>query len=293
MAGPDPARYIARLQRTYIAAIASSLADAVDGANSATAKTLQEIGRAIQQGVAPEEFRRAHQTIGEAAQRAVLNSYAQVVTARKTVPSYRLESAGANTRYAGGKLKAALGNGRFFVATEHGIEFINIQLLDGAARHWARLNAGAGSVGGGSRRTFDVQWSNLVVASLGLEMNPSAPFTVPKGYWWNPSSGQPVAPGANGTSQFFPLGSGPRSRARASLSASSEGRRSSVPLQRQRVTRGIVARNFLDAGVARIATDLGPAYGRLYQDLYTKGLVARRPARSTFHVVTHRVNLVR
>lgn len=293
MAAPDQAAFVGRLQRTYTAAIAQALADAVQGANTATAQTLQELGRVIQQGIAPQEFLTAHQTIGLAAQRAVLNSYAQVVTARKRVPSYRTEPDGANTRFAGGKLKAALSSPRFFVATPTGIQFINVDELDATARHWARLNAGAGAVGGGSRRTFDVRWSNLVVASLGLEMSPSPAFLIPRGYWWDAASGQPAAPGATGTSEFYPLGTGPRSRARATLSAAGESGRVNVPLQRRRVTGGIVARNFLDAGVARIATDLGPTYQRLYSDFYSRGLVGVRPARSTYHVTTHRVNLAR
>lgn len=288
----DPYVFIRRIQGSFNAAIAQSFADAVATANSATAQTLQELGRVIQQGIAPSEFQRAHETIGVAAQRAVLNSYAQTVTARKRVASYRLGDTGKNARYAGGKLKAALGAEGFFEATPEGIKFINVDLLDATARHWARLNAGAGPAGGGSRRTFDVRWSNLIVASLGLEMTASPPFLIPKGYWWNPGSGQPVKPGETGTSEFYPLGSGPRSTARKTISARREGvGRSNVQLQGRRVAGGIQARNFLDAGVARIAADLGPAYSRLYDDLYNRKLVSVRPARSVYHVTTHRVNL--
>lgn len=267
--------------------LADSLVQAIAEALGSTAKTLQELARIIQAGPAKEEFRVAHQAIGERAQQAVLNSYAQVVTARKRVPSYRLGDTGANQRYAGGKLKAALASPAFFSASERGLEFINVQLLDETARHWARLNAGAGSVGAGSRRSFDIQWSNLVIGALGVGMTPSPAFDLPRGYWFSPGAG-PVPPGERGTSEFYPAGSGPRAGANTRLfSVGESGKRTGVAFQRRRVSRGIQARNFLDAGVARIANDLGPAYERLYKELYATKVAAVRPARANLHVVTH------
>jgi hypothetical protein len=220
----------------------------------------------------------------------VLNSYAQVVTRRKHVASYRMSDTGANQRFAGGKLRAALGSPHFYEATPTALRFINTSMLDETARHWARLNAGASGIGTGSRRRFDISWSNIVIGALGVDMTPSPAFTVPRGYWWNGDG--PTSPGAPGTSQFHPAGTGPRAGASRTLTAKGEGgRRVKVRFQPRRVSRGIEARNFLDAGVARIALDLGPGYDRLYRELYGERLASVRPARAAYHRTTHRVNL--
>lgn len=276
----------ADLHRRMTIDLADLFVNAIADANARTAQTLQEAARVIQQGVAPESFRQVHETIGLRAQQAVLNSYAQVVTAQKHVPSYRLADGGKNQRYAGGKLREALSSAAMVSASERGLRFIDTDVLDAQARHWARLNAGALGIGGGSRRTFDIRWSNFVIAALGINMVPSAGFFVPRGYWWEGNG--PVPPGPTGTSQFYPAGSGPRASAQTRLFATGEGgARKSIVFQRKRVSRGIRARNFLDAGVARIAEDLGPAYDRLYKDLYERKLVSVRPARSSYRRVTH------
>lgn len=280
------------------AELAAGFAAAVDGATRETAKAVREIGRVIALGIAHSDLARAHQTIGAKAQDSVLRSYDQTVTARnkRRLGPYRdaLEPARnpKNRRYAAGKLRAALGDPTFFEADHRGIRFINTDLLDRRARQWARLSAGAGGRGSGSRRKFEVRWSNLVVTSLGLNMAPSPAFIVPKGYWFDRAGGGPVAPGARGTAEFYPLGEGPRASARSSTTRrDSDGRAHRVPLQRRRISRGIEARNFLDAGVGRMARELGPTYERMYQDWFRRGVVTARPARATIHVTTRRVNL--
>lgn len=282
------------LGRAYQLELAAGFSAAAAKAGDEAGKILRDIARIIDQGVGTRELVRAHTTIAEKGQDSVKRSYDQTVTARnkRRLGPYRdtIEPAinPKNRRFADGKLRQALGSRDFWEADARGIRFINVDLLNRKAKQWARLSAGAGGRGSGSRQQFEVRWGNLVVAALGLNMRPSPAFTIPKGYWVDPS-GSPVGPGARGSARFFPMGEGPRSGARSHTSAvNDEGKRVRVPMQRRRVTRGIEARNFLDAGVRRIARELGPTYLRMHEDWYGKRISTVRPASQTFRVSVRR-----
>lgn len=283
------------LGRAYRMELAAGFAAAATAATRETSKVLRDIARIIEQGVGTTQLVEAHTRLALNAQDSVLRSYDQTVTARnkRRLGAYRDTINPAtnpkNIRYADGKLRSALAGRDFWAADARGLAIINVDVLNKKARQWARLSAGAGGRGSGSRKQFEVRWGNLVVAALGLNMRPSPAFLIPKGYWFDPGSGQPVGPGARGSSQFYPMGEGPRSRARTSTSAlSDEGKRVRVPMQRKRVTRGIEARNFLDAGVRRIARDIGPTYVRMHRDWYGARISTVRPASQTFRVSTRR-----
>lgn len=291
----DPTPFTQALGQWANFDLVSVFAQAMLDANRSTARTLVELARVLETGVASNQMAAAHTTIAENAQRSVLKSYDQVVTRRKGPAGrtpYRLAaSSPQNERHAGGALRRALASPDFWEATATGIRFVNVELLDREASHWARLNAGAGSRGTGSRRSFEIRWSNLVVASLGMEMNASPSFAIPRGYWFDRGAGSPVGPGAmpNGHDEFYPIGEGPRRGTSRVMGRDGEGRAQRVPLQRRRMSQGIRARNFLDAGVATIARELPQAYERVYADLFRTGVARVRPGRVISHVKTHRV----
>lgn len=277
--------------QAYQMSLADGFAEAVAAATVEVSKIVRDIARVIESGVGKAELARAHETIARKGQDSVLRSYDQTVTGRnkRRLGPYRDVDYPANNprnrRFADGKLRAALASQDFWEADAQGIRFINVDELNRKAKQWARLSAGAGGRGTGSRQRFEVRWGGLVVAALGLNMRPSPTFMIPKGYWFDPNSGQPVGPGARGSSQFYPLGEGPRASARQTTTAvTQEGTRVRIPLQRRRMTAGIQARNFLDAGVRRISRELGPTYERMHKDWFDKRIAHVRPSKQVIHV---------
>lgn len=260
--------------------VGAQLVAAVEHANTRTSRQVVALAEVFGRGLAPGERQAMFQAIGEGARRSVQASYGATVTRRKKAagryPYQRVHP--RNRRYAGGKIKEAIRQPNFFRATPDGLDFINVTELNRRARHWARLNAGAGSVGRGSRRRFEVRFSNLVVASLGLEMDPRPAFTMPRGFWFNREEGQRVAAGANprGTDEFYPMSEVPfgggKPRANNRLGDKPRGRNPRTG--RGTPTRGIEARNFLDAGVARIARELPIQYENLYGRLWERAVIA-------------------
>ncbi len=259
-----------------------SLVEAAAGANSSTSRQVLALAEVFRRGIAPSERQRAHERMGRRAQQAVLNSYAQTVGGRKAASRYpyRKNVRGKNHRYAGGALKRALAADDFYVATPDGLLFVNESRLNKEARHWMRLNAGAGAVGRGSRRRFQVHWSNLVVGEFGADMEARPAFTMPRGYWFNREGGHTVPAGANppGSDEFYPMGTGPDRGGKTTRGAEGRvpvggGRGRNRLTKRGTPTKGIEARNFLDAGYRRLAHDLPDTYQRLYQQLWEKGVV--------------------
>lgn len=152
-----------------------------------------------------------------------------------------------SSRDAGGRLASALGAEGFFRGTTDGILFGNITLLDRRARQWHRLNFGALPNRGAPPGRFEVRWRNMVVGALGYEDQPSAPFLLPRGFFRE--------------RQFYPTGPTPI-----------------------RPTRGIRAWNFLDAGVATLAREVGPAYEGLYGRWVASAQRGRGPLSRTIDV---------
>lgn len=281
--------YVSQFVDLVTDSMVESIVDAISEANSRTAATLVAIGGVLASGVYDADVAAHHRRMGERAQQAVLSSYDQTVTRRKRPASrypYRADAAGKNRRYAGGALRRALADSSFYEASPRGLAIINRRTLNTEARHWARLNAGAGGLGEGSRRRYEIRASNLVIGTLGLDMAPRPAFGVPPGYWLNRSEGGTF----RGVGATFAEGT-PASK-RTLQNASDPGRvglDEFYPTRRRpkRVTRGIEARNFLDAGVARIAEDLfdwDEGYPRLYRNLWERAMregrqIGPRPGR--------------
>lgn len=251
------------------------IATAVAEAKRVTSKQLLELARVIEAGIPAADRARLHEQLGEAGQDAVLASYRG--TKGRSRPGYRASRDTKWRRYAGGRLEAALKDPAFYKADATGLEFINIGMLDQRAAQWARLNFGAGPEGRGSRSPQPVRIGTLVVATLGLESTARPAFMMPAGYFVGPE-GSPISPGEGKVpgAAFYPYRTGPF-RGRFHGDGSDRQR---LPIISRRLV-GFEGRQFLDAGIDRIAREMGPAYLNLYADLFERGEVAIRPVRLT------------
>lgn len=235
-------------QAAIIADVEAALIAAVTDRRAMT-RMLQVLGEDFRsQKIPPDQLRRAYTEVGRAAQRSVVQAFTHRKNRRSGVPPYRITpNLAKNKRYAGGALLRALQAPDFFRATPRGLDFINAGRLDQEARHWRRLNFGAGAVAGDPPQKFQVvSGSGLVIAAMGLEPDPRPAFILPRGYWVDVTTGLQNIEGAHGTSAFYPVGEYP---------PGVQGR-GQPPI----FTRGIVATNFLDAGVRRIAHELPRAF---------------------------------
>lgn len=189
-------------------------------------------------------LRQAHHDIGVSAQRSTVQAFTHRRNNRRTAPDRIQARDPRNRRFAGGALRRAIQSPDFFEATFEGLLWANVQRLNAEAKQWMRVNYGAGGIAGEAPGRFQVKWGNLVVATLGLRPNPRRAFRLPRGYWVGEG-------GQRGGNRFFPVGEQP---------AGIRGRPS-----RARMTQGIAASNFLDAGVRRIAHEFPVAYTGLVE----------------------------
>lgn len=217
---------------TFAAAMQMSAALGVS-----VAKLMNANGQ-IMAGISDDTFRRANYIIGLRAQQSTAAAYSQR-RPRRRLPSYRVGP--LQGRYAGGALLRAIKAPDFFRATATGLQFINTSRLDREAKQWKRLNFGAGAGAIRPPGRYEVSFNGLLVATLGLTPDPRPGFKMPPGFFLGPN-GRVQRGGEPGTGMFYPTGR---------------------PLMSP--TYGIVGTNFLDAGVRRIARELGPVYFGLMQ----------------------------
>lgn len=146
-----------------------------------------------------------------------------------------LRTSNSATR-ASGALRRAIMSKEFYEATPTSIRFINSDMLDKEAVHWRRLNFGAGAGAIRPPGRFQLELGGqLIGAAIGLDPDPRPGFSLPIGFFLGPGGWQP--PGSPGTGVFIPL-----------------GKRKTQP------TYGIVATNFLDAGVRQLVKGMGTGY---------------------------------
>lgn len=177
---------------------------------------------------------------------------------KRSNPSYRQ----GQDRYSGGALLAALQDPLFARGSHTGIGFANTALLDREARHWKRLNFGAkgknqGTIAGPRRMT----WDGVLIAEIDLGVSEPRPgFKLPVGVWTGPGGSPREAAGESNSGEFYPQGGQGGEGQRHLLSGKGiMGRPDNA-----RITKGIRAWNFLDAGVQSLAREFGPAYDNLY-----------------------------
>ena len=211
----------------------------------------------------------AHLNVGRATMRSVVAGFDNR-RMRRPVARYR---AGDN-RLSGKLRRALLSDDHIDRGIRH-LRVINTSLLDREAAHWRRLNFGAGSIGGQpGPEQFTITWEGVALGTLGLDPDPRPGFVIPFGYWLGKRGIESPSGERRGMDQFFP-GAAP-----AGPGASR--------YQRRRPTGGIAARNFLDAGVRRLANELPRAYATIFEDAFSRaegelGEMARAPQRIPFH----------
>jgi hypothetical protein len=142
-----------------------------------------------------------------------------------------------STTRASGALSRAIRSDQFYEATARRIRFINIDLLNKEAKHWKRLNFGAGSGAVRAPGKFQLEiGGQLIGAAIGLDPDPRPGFGLPPGFFLGPGGARQV-PGTPGSGIFIPTGKLPKSR-----------------------TYGIVTTNFLDVGIQRLLKEMGIQY---------------------------------
>lgn len=248
------------LKKTFITSV-KACGTAVDG-------ELRAMAHAFDTRNDRGEFQKIHQRVGELAQDSVLRSYDQLVTAQ--------EGPASRTHYRAGQdrlprtLRKALARKDLFEATPDGLRWLNETMLNAEARHWKRINFGAGGLGQGSFTHFNATFNGLVLASFGYDEPARPAFKMPRGFWIGPG-GERVAAGQNpaGSDLFYPPSRRPAGV--RGLNGQGAGRR-----QQGRRTRGIRGKNFLDAGLARIATELPRAYEQHFERIAHKYSTGQR-----------------
>jgi hypothetical protein len=223
------------------------------------------------------QFRKAYENVGIAAGIASYDAYQAV---KKTRPPGEARTPyRQGSRDSGGILERALLSRNMFIVGTNGIAWPNFDYLDSQARQWYRLNFGAGDRGKGgfseayqSRRTSNPSAAAIYdVAAFSDELgglqediklsfqafNPSPSFLVPYGFWKGEDGNVSPQAARRGQDQFI-LGTQYGSFTSV---AHKDGKnvvavslqRKRVSQQARRVSRGIAAWGFLNAGLQVIA----------------------------------------
>lgn len=218
-------------------AIGSGLAEAIaDGVKGELEKFATGLKSAVGGHGGYRSLATANQEIAKAAQGAIVSSYDQVVTARRSAPPYRQSDP---KRIRTGVLRAALARDGLVIGTYNGFAIGNIPALYAAAASYRRLNygaesltgAGPGRVPGRGPGSFPVELFGVVVGTLTDLSPPSHGFSMPRGKFYE-------------TGEFFPNKRRP-------------GEKQPIP------TSGIAARRFFDAGLAKVAEVMPERYKNL------------------------------
>jgi len=236
------------------------------------------------------ELRAAYNAVAFAGQQAVLRAYDRNVEQPRIVGSY------ARHNRLSGELEPALEDPKFYSANADGILFGNQRLLDQRARHWRRLNFGAGS------RSVRIQPSQGVlriyganVGVLRLVRRKSPGFQLPPGVFIG-RDGKPSRPGsAFSLSDYQRQVSRNRVRTGRGFSAlnttASQFRPAPSAVAKELglrwlPTKGIAARHFIDAGLPVIARRLPAVLDGVRRDFFA---AERRNQRAAARVRTNGV----
>lgn len=214
-------------------------------------KNFQNIVEAFaEDAVSPNNRKKINQGLADGMREAAVIAYQENVLRQKIAPSYR-----TNDRYSGGRLLHALQEREMAVGTADGIGFINVGILDAAARQWARLNFGA-SPGEGYSGTAQgtplarIQFGSNQGTSLRLGGGMSPGFRVPQrgfGYFEQ--------------NRFFIGAPGRRSKVSGRFASKKD-----LSVFRSRPSSGIRPRRFLDQGLVSLAKNFAPAWNTFLED---------------------------
>lgn len=203
---------------------------------------------------------------------------------------YRADVSGPNHRYAGGVLKSALASPLMAEAQVDGVSFLNETFLNAVAKQWYRLNFGAGAraheegPGGGNATTFQKYRAAFYTEALGKEAlgsgqslslkRPASPsFYIPAGLWFSGSKGMAPSLSRRGSDQFVldRAGSKLSNLGKSHFGSVAGGRFGEVGFQRRKVSRGIAAWSFLDAGIQSIAHNFPVAMADYLAKVFREG----------------------
>lgn len=240
-------------------AVRDALGEAFEGIDRSIARYFTVFGDAFTD---VGRIGEVHRRVGLQAQRSILGAYDQLVTARSG-PAARSNAAyRARPARLSGRLRNALKNPGHVEVGGTYLRFLDVDILDSEAAHWYRINFGVGQRGSQTRPgIYELVIGGAVVGQLGFGLGgdiggPSRhPMILPPGFWVG--GGERVGGDVTrrGMEGFFLPGeiSGVRGR----------------PTQ-ARTTRGIAGRQFLDAGIRRIARELPNAYEDIARNAHAR-----------------------
>lgn len=174
-----------------------------------------------------------NERLAKGMQTAVLQSYTERVLRQKKHPSYRI-----GDRYSGGALARALRAPGMFVGSYNGIAFGETNILSQEAKHWARLNYGAGAKV--SQYAPASVTLTLFGTPLGVLVDDSPKrraFIIPRGIWVGDAAEGSHDVFGSATPGFYPTSRKP-----------------------YKITKGIAARRFFDAGLVYLGANMTFAY---------------------------------
>lgn len=188
------------------------------------------------------QLTKIHEDVAAAMRQAVKSSFEQTVHSK---PGQYREG---QNRISGGALKRAISNPSMAIGTAEGIDFVDEGRLDKEAIHWRRLNFGALGTKVPGRNPADLvvpfRFDDITLFSLAFKDTSRPAFSLPPGMFKS-STGErrDFDPERRGMDQFYP----------GSL----------YPLMGREhwtKTSGIKPREFLNAGLERMAKNLPVAY---------------------------------
>jgi hypothetical protein len=245
----------------------------IEEAPRVTSLGIKELGRVLREGISADERAKMNEQLMARARAAMMRVYTRQRNKERSVRGYRSGLEGKYKRYANGKLTAAITSPNFFSADANGIH-MNMGFLSREARQWARLNFGAGEKGRGGAGKKTVYIGHMAVAALGFDDGARPAMKMPLGYFAD-AGGKLVGKGAK-PYQYIPMATIPKSK------TGKAGYRMAVNPETGKRTKikGIKpvgsyeGERFLDAAIASLTnkqTGIGPAYEKLYRDLWNKG----------------------
>lgn len=182
----------------------------------------------------------AHKTVAAHMLEATRKAYHLDVEGSKTYHAYEREG-----RLHGG-MRRALADDSQALGTARGIFFVNRSVFAKEAKHWKRLNFGAGGIAGSPKPRVPLKVLGRSLFNVGFRAQADRPFFLPPGFFLNPETGAWVGPSGKHPT--------PSTQFSVSLTKST---------YTPQLTRGIKGRHFLEAGVNVLAEELGLEYARL------------------------------
>ncbi len=235
------------------------LADAYAKMGQAVSKGITEAMDRVGSPASRAQQKAMFEKVGEATKDAVLTAYDREIGGNGHATGYR-RGTGRNGRLTG-RLRPVLAanrNGTIYkvVAGPQASGGVRLQMfdtktLDDRARHWARLNFGAGVAGAGSPRSYRLKIGRST-EDLSFGQGPRPGFRIPRGYWYAGPGGENVAPSLPVAGEAFYLRRQPGG---------------GQFKQESKITRGIGGVHFLDEGLRTAAQALPVGINQLLVEM--------------------------